>query len=245
MGYNTAMAAAQLGTRTRLVAAVGNDFPMLKNLKDLSFDLHRCDGLSTRCFLFYDDEEERICFYRGPYHEIDVNKAIDAVYKADWVHLSGIMPCMPEIVKVADAEAKIVSFNPGYDIFHYDPRDKLIKDLIGKSDYLILSSEEASHLNLPIDGLVNGAAIVTMGKNGALVVEKGSRNQIGAYPVEADSPFGAGDTYTGTFISSMLLGNDVLQSAKLASAAASFAVEGKTTTPKLDWEEIEKRAKKL
>ena len=110
---------------------------------------------------------------------------------------------------------------------------------------MILSSGEARHLNNPVDSLVNGAVIVTMGKNGSTVVDKEGRTQIPAYVVDVNSPFGAGDTYTGTFITSMMQEEDVIKAAKLASAAASFAVEEKTTTPDLDWEKIEKRAKKL
>jgi len=43
----------------------------------------------------------------------------------------------------------------------------------------------------------------------------------------------------------MVLENGLDKSARLASAAASFAVEERTTTPNLEWGEIEKRAKKL
>ena len=245
MVYNTAVACSQLGVKTRLVSAVGADFPELGRVKNLTLDLHRTGGKTTRSFLFFDDTEERIYFYKGAYHDIDVMKAMDAIYKGDWIHFAGIAPCFSELVKIADQEDKIISFNPGYDLFHYDPRDKLINGLIDKSDYLIFSSEEASHLNRPVDSLVNGAAIVTMGKNGSMVVEKENRTQVGAYVVDVESPFGAGDTYTGAFIASMIQEKEIIESAKLASAAASFAVEERTTTPLLDWEGIEKRAKKL
>jgi len=245
MAYNTAMTTSQLGVNTRLVAPIGRDFPHLKNLKNLTLDFQQTAGMTTRSFLFFDEKEEKIYFYPGAYNDFDVERTKNAIEKADWVHFAGVAPCFADLINFADEEEKVVSTNPGYDLFHYDPSDRVIKQLVNKSDYLILSSNEAKHLNKPIDSIVNGAAIVTMGKNGSVIVQKGNRTQIDTHVVEVKSPFGAGDCYTGAFISSMIKENDAITSAKLASAAGSFAVEERTTTPKLDWDKLEKRAKKL
>ncbi len=245
MAYNTAITTSQLGINTRLVAPVGRDFPQMKSVKNLVMDFHPTNKMTTRSFLFFDDEAEKIYFYPGAYHDFNVEKAKNAIEKSDWVHFAGVVPCFADLIDFADEEEKVISTNVGYDIFHYDPNDRVVKLLINKSDYIILSSNEAKHLNKPIDSIVNGAAIVTMGRNGSVVVENGNRTQINAHPVEVQSPFGAGDCYTGTFIASMIKENDVVTSAKLASAAGSFAVEENTTTPKLDWNDIEKRSKKL
>lgn len=245
MAYNTAVASAQLGIDTRLVASVGKDFPLLPKEKNLNFDFHINEGLTTRSFLFFGDGKEKIFFFPGEYHKIDTEKAAHTIKKSDWIHFAGVMPCFQELIRIADEENKIVSTNPGYDLYHYDPNDKVVRELLKKSDYSIISSEEARHLNKPVDSLVNGAVIVTMGKNGSVVVEKNSRTPISAYPVKSKSPFGAGDAYSGAFIAAMIHGNDPIQSAKLASAASSFAVEEQSTTPKLMWEKIEKRAKKI
>jgi hypothetical protein len=43
----------------------------------------------------------------------------------------------------------------------------------------------------------------------------------------------------------MMKGYTTVDAAKIASAAASFAVEEKTTTPKLDWDEVLGRSKRL
>jgi sugar/nucleoside kinase (ribokinase family) len=245
MGYNTAVTASQLGVRTRLIAAVGKDVPEIKNRKNLILDVNIIEGKTTRSFLFFDDTDERIYFYPGAYHEIDVVKAIDKICGAEWVHFAGIMPCFSTLLNTADQESRIISFNPGYDLFHYDPKDKLVRDLVEKSDYLILNSDEARHLSMPIDSLVNEAAVVTLGKGGSVIVDKTGRTQIPTHVVDVESPFGAGDAYSGAFISSVMRGNKLVESAKMASAAASFAVEERTTNPDLDWEKIEKRAKKL
>ncbi len=245
MAFNTAITTARLGVRTWLVSSVGRDLPEMKTVENLVYALHMSNQPTTRSFLFFDDTDEKIYFYRGAYHDIDVVRASRLISKADWVHFAGVAPCFSELIKTADHEDKIVSCNPGYDLFHYDPKDRVVSDLVEKSDFLILSSSEVSHLNRPVDAMVNGAIIVTMGKSGSMVVTKKGRTQIAAYTVDVSSPFGAGDTYTGTFIASMLREDDLIKAAKMASAAGSFAVEEQTTTPKLDWKRIEKRAKKL
>ena len=245
MAFNTAMTTSRLGVKTWLVSAVGKDFPKIGSTEGLTYDFHLSDQLTTRSFLFFDETDERIYFYRGAYHDIDVMRANALIDKADWVHFAGVAPCFSELIKTADHEDKIVSCNPGYDLFHYGPKDRVVSDLVEKSDFLILSSNEARHLNRAVDNMVNGAVIVTMGKNGSMVVTKDGRTQIGAHVVDVNSPFGAGDTYTGTFIASMLKEDDLIKAAKMASAAGSFAVEERTTTPELEWDKIEKRAKKL
>lgn len=245
MAYNTAVTAAQLDVDTRLVSSVGKDFPLLKNSPKLHFELNYVEGKTTRSFLFYDGEEERIYFYPNSYHDMHVENAKIAISRADWIHFAGIAPCFEELVEHADIEGKIVSFNPGYDLYHYDPNDAMINKLFKKTDYLIFSSKEASYLNKPVDSLVNAAAVVTMGRNGAMTIDKKERSNIPAFPVESKSPFGAGDTFTGTFIASMMLEKGLVKSARLASAAGSLAVEEQSTTPSLDWKEIEKRENKL
>ncbi len=245
MAYNTAVTTSRLGVETRLVSAVGPDFPKVNPQENLTLDLDISDQPTTRSFLFFDEEDERIYFFRGSYHDIDADRVTGLIKRAGWVHFAGVAPCFSKLIDAADRDEKIVSCNPGYDLLHYDPKDQVVKDLVEKSDYLILNSDEARHLNRPVDSLANAAVIVTMGKNGSAVVSEGKREQIQAYVVEMCSPFGAGDTYTGTFIASMIGEDDVMKAAKAASAAGSLAVEQGTTTPELDWKEIDKRSKKL
>jgi len=245
MAYNTATACAQLGVKTRLVSAVGSDFPKIKSRKNLALDLTKGKKPSTRCFLFYDGKGERICFYRGPYHDIDVEKAKKAVRSADWVHFAGIAPRFAQIVKEAVKSGKTISFNPGYDLFHYNPKDKLIKSLVDASDYLILSFNEAKYLGVKKSDSEGRVIIITRGRQGSEVYASSAVIMVPAYRVKTKSPFGAGDTYTGTLIAALMKGHGLVESAKLASAAASFAVEEKATTPRLSWARIVNRESKL
>jgi ribokinase len=244
MAYNTATACAQLGLRTELVSAVGSDFPKLKLPKKLKLNLTRKKGGSTWCLLTYDDKGgEGILFHRGPYHDIDLRKARKAIASAKWVHFAGFAPNFVEMAAYAARKKKTISFNPGYDLFHYPKGFSGIKRIAGMSGLLVLSANEAKHFGAkPVKGRI---VVITRGRKGSEILAGGKTIRIPAFPVKQKSPFGAGDTYTGALISSLFKGKDIAEAARLASAAASFAVEGETTTPKLSWSEIEKRAGKL
>lgn len=246
MAYNTAMAAARLGADTALVSAVGPDFPKMGMTKNLRLSLTRSKAGTTRSFLFFDGKEERIYFYRGAYHDINVPKAKKEIGRADWVHFAGVAPCFAGLAKFAKAKGKEISFNPGYDLLHYRPEDGLVTALLENSDYTIMSSNELEYLGRTPDGLAKKATIVTRGSLGSTVYENGQQaKDIPAYFVEVRSPFGAGDAYSGTLIAGLMRKKSLLEAARLASAAGSFAVEERSTTPKLSWAKIEKRANRL
>jgi len=245
MAYNTSVATAQLGIKTILVSPVGDDFPGAPSLRNLTYNLQKAKGKTTRCTLIYDGKSERIYFLRGVYHDIDIIKAKAAIKKADWVHFAGVAPCFSELAGFAKKSKKTISSNLGYDLFHYPPKDKLLKGLIERSNYLIMSDNEIGYLGIDPRDLKGKTIIKTMGKKGSVVFEGNKETKIKTYPVKVGSPFGAGDTYTGTFIAAKMSKRSTIESARLASAAGSFAVEEKTTTPKLNWGKIKKRAKKL
>jgi sugar/nucleoside kinase (ribokinase family) len=246
MAYNTAMACAQLGIKTDLVSAVGSDFPKLKLPRKLRLRLTRFGKRSTWCLLLYDSRGgERISFYRGPYHDIDVKKAKKAILSANLVHFAGVAPCFEKLVEYAVAQNKIVSFNPGYDLFHYSPKCRLIRRLVELSDWMILSSNEAKYLGINSRTAGSKVVVVTKGKKGSEILMGGEIVKVPAYPVKQKSPFGAGDTYTGALISALIRGKKLADATRLASVAASFAVEEETTAPKLSWRRIKERASKL
>lgn len=255
MAYNTAVAAAQLGIKTTLLSPIGDDFPGAPSLRNLTYKFQKKQGKTTRCTLIYDGKAERIYFLRGAYHDIDVKKAKAAIKKADWVHFAGFVPCFSELAKYAKAQKKTISCNPGYDLFHYPPKDRLIRAMIACSDYAVMSINEFMY-GVKEKGRIGKALraefsdkilAITYGKKGSVIMEEGGKyaTVIPTYKVAAKSPFGAGDAYTGAFISALMNGSCIHNAAYLASAAGSFAVEEKKTTPKLSWAKLNRRANEL
>jgi adenosine kinase len=71
-----------------------------------------------------------------------------------------------------------------------------------------------------------GAVIVTMGELGSRVYTSDDEIRIPvAKPKQVLDPTGAGDAYRGGLISGLLRGKEIVESAKMGSACASFAVE--------------------
>ncbi|MBN2517407.1 MAG: hypothetical protein JXB14_01025 [Candidatus Altiarchaeota archaeon] len=247
MGYNTASAAAQLGVETELVAAVGGDFPKVKGTKNLKLTLTRVKGLkTTRSFLFYDGKEERVYFFRGSYHEYEDKNAKKAIRGADFIHLAGVLPMFPKYAKTAREFGRTVSLNPGYDLFHYDPKDRIVVDLLENSDFMILNEREYERIGAFKELWKNKKAlVVTRGEDGCSVFENAKKTDIGSFKVNAASPFGAGDSFTGGFLASVIKGYSIMDSARIASACASFAVEVEDTVPVLSWDKILERSRRV
>src|SRR4029450_5129112 len=72
---------------------------------------------------------------------------------------------------------------------------------------------------------LNGApAIVTLGAEGALVVDGNRALRIKAPPVEAIDTTGAGDAFVGAFVAELARGAAVSNAARFAVAAAAISV---------------------
>lgn len=68
--------------------------------------------------------------------------------------------------------------------------------------------------------------IVTLGEHGSQLFSKEGKTTIAPYKAEkVVDPTGCGDAYRGGLISGLMAGKDMVESAKLGSACASFAVE--------------------
>ena len=66
--------------------------------------------------------------------------------------------------------------------------------------------------------------VLTLGKEGAVYMDKDTRCHHSIFPVETVDTTGAGDTFTGYFLTSMLEGLPAEEGLKLASAASAIAV---------------------
>ena len=248
MGYNTAHACAEMGASTELVTTVGSDFPKPGDVPNLKLTLQRGKEDSTsKCFLFHGKEGERLYFYRGAYNDLDPKACEESIKRAQIVHFAGIMPTFEDIMEAAMGLKKSICFNPGYDINHYDPGSDMVRGMMAYSDYIILNKREFGMLKTPAEELAKGkkALIITKGVEGSDIYTDGKMVQVNAYRVKSESPFGAGDTYSGSFLAAVSKGKTPQEATKIASAAASFAVEQRSTAPELSWKKVLERAKKL
>ena len=71
-----------------------------------------------------------------------------------------------------------------------------------------------------------GTIITTLGENGSQISTAGDEIKIPVVKAsKVEDPTGAGDSYRGGLISGLTRGKDILQSARIGSVCASFAVE--------------------
>ena len=68
-----------------------------------------------------------------------------------------------------------------------------------------------------------GAAVITMGKRGCLVVDRNAADHIPAYPIELVDHTGTGDAFAGALAASLAVGDDLRKAVKFASAAGALA----------------------
>jgi sugar/nucleoside kinase (ribokinase family) len=106
-------------------------------------------------------------------------------------------------------------------------------------DYFLPNNDEAHALTgyeRPADQLSvllaagAGAAIITLGRDGALAARKGECWRSGVYPMPIVDPSGAGDAFDAGVITGILRGWDLPQMLRFASALGASAVRAIGTT---------------
>ena len=92
----------------------------------------------------------------------------------------------------------------------------------------------------------NNIQIVTMGVNGIIYSDQGKYYQIETQVRKERDPTGAGDTYAGSYIYSLLMrSRELSENAVFASAAASQMVEATGPDFSMTLTEVESRVKKI
>jgi adenosine kinase len=121
-------------------------------------------------------------------------------------------------------------FDPGQSLPMLDAKD--LVDAIEGCRILISNDYELDLImkktGLNKEGLLSraGAVIVTLGEMGSRVsTSEGEINIPAVKPKKVEDPTGAGDSYRGGLISGLVRGKEIVQSARMGSVCASFAVE--------------------
>ncbi len=133
-------------------------------------------------------------------------------------------------------------------------RENVLKMLLN-SDLFFLNKEEAISLSLKdnfcdaIEFFKNcqKMVVITLGKDGAIFIEKEKIFKVNAYKTEVNDPTGAGETFAGGFLSSYILYKDPILSLKYGATLSSFVIEdfGINKLLKIKKEDILKRLEEL
>lgn len=166
----------------------------------------------------------------GTLSPADVAAAQAAVAGADVVLLQLEVPLATVSAAVATARAAGVPV-----VLNAAPARPLPDALLATLDVLVVNEGEA--LALAEEGsdveaaaralLARGprAVVVTLGGDGAFVLDIDGLTPVPAHRVEAVDTTGAGDTFVAAVAAGLATGRDVRDSARLAAAAAALAVQ--------------------
>lgn len=237
---NQAAAAARLGARVAMVGAVGRDDHgdlLLRELRGAGVDVQavrRLPHIATGTALITVDRggENTIVLSAGangelmPEHLAGLRELLGG---AAVLCLSFEVP-METVVAAAqqarEAGARVL-LNPS-------PTAPIVDRLLDVVDLLLLNESEAADL-LEAQGdwqatatrlqrLGVPAAIVTLGRDGAVVLERGRVTPIPAVAVTPVDTTGAGDAFTGAAAARLAAGASLIDAARFAARAAAWSV---------------------
>jgi ribokinase len=230
-GANQAVAAARLGASVALVGRVGDDDAGRRLRDGLA-----AEGVDVR-FVSVDPEaptgmaliavdasgENTIVVSPGANARVgegDVRAAGDVVPGAGVVLVQHEVPEAAVRAALAAAGGRVV-LNPAPARPLVGPVDVLVPNR-GELEALAGRGGEPEDLARGLAGA--GAVVVTLGAEGALVVEGERAERVPALQVEAVDTTGAGDTFCGALVSALDEGATLVEAARWAARAAAASV---------------------
>jgi ribokinase len=237
-GANQAVAAARLGRGVAMVGRVGDDQAGRELLASLRADgvdtahVRVADGVpSGAAFITVgDDGENQIVVSPGANARLapeDVGAA-GAALRAAAVTLVQLEVPLAAVTAAVRAAGGRVVLNPA-------PVRTLPAELLGEVDVLVPNRVELAQLaGAPVPATVEEAAalagrlparavVVTLGADGALVVEQGRASHVPAVPVRPVDTTAAGDAFCGGLADALAAGADLQDAARWAVRVAAAA----------------------
>ncbi|WP_016699622.1 ribokinase [Actinoalloteichus spitiensis] len=253
-GANLAVAAARLGARVALLAAVGADQHgelLRASLRDagVATDLVRADERPTGVayITVTADGENSIVVAPGANSSVSESDVEGASRR---IATAAVLSCSLEVPLPAVRRAVRLASGAGVRVVvNLSPVADLGDDVLGALDPLIVNEHEASQLLAsarpgppgadPVgppssrarrtarDLLALGprSAVVTLGAAGAVVAERGADPLVVPAPrVRAVDSTGAGDAFAGALVARLAGGASLAEAARTAVAAAALSV---------------------
>jgi ribokinase len=242
-GANQAVAAARAGSEVLFVGRVGQDpygIGLLESLESAGVSTHLVQtdphAPSGVALIMVDDEGQNIiAVVPGANAEVtpaDVDRARDAIASSSVLLLQLEIPLETVVhaVGYAREHGLTVILNPA-------PAAELDLEILRQVDILVPNQEEVGRLSgvgYPVDpasaarmliGTGARAVVVTLGAEGAVVVDRDGETEIEPFPAHAVDTTGAGDAFVGNLAHALAGGAALDEAARFASAAAALSVE--------------------
>jgi ribokinase len=256
-GANQAVAAARLGADTSMLVKLGQD-----PFGDLAAENLRREGIRPDlvlrspdshtgvAFIIVDERGENMIVVAGGTNNLlspsDVEIARPAIQQAKVLLLQLEIPMetVVQAVKIARQAGVRVILNPA-------PGRALEAELLSQVDVLTPNETEAQLITgLPVTNLAEaeaaarsllksgvGAAVITLGSKGALVVTPEYARHVAGRQVQVVDTTGAGDAFSGALAVALAENQDLVQAVAFANAAAALQVTRFGTAPAMPYRE--------
>lgn len=249
-GANQAVAAARLGGWVRMIGRVGNDQfgeALLQTVKAAGVDaryIFKDDTSPTGvAFITVDDRgKNTIVVAAGANARLtpdDIDAAREAFEDASILLLQLEIPLLAveRAIDIAKEYGVQIVLNPA-------PAQLLDATLLQSVDYLLpnqtelalLAGQESTEAAIEVLlGLGIRKMVVTLGEEGALVVDDGQQTYLPAYQVSVVDTTAAGDAFAGAFAVALGEGLSIREAARWGNAAGALTVTRAGAQPSLPW----------
>ncbi|WP_100656556.1 ribokinase [Alteromonas flava] len=235
-GANQSIALAKAGAEVRHVGRINNNDAHIKQtLIKQGIDCKHVQCTDTpsghAIIQVTPNGENAIVLFGGANQELDhktVLAALDNVKSTDWVLTQNETSAIEDALKLAKEKGLKVAFNPA-------PMTESVKSLpLECIDLLIVNEVEAAEFAGTQDmaGIEayftehwqHGEVIITLGKQGVIMLRKGQKIEVSAFVVDAIDTTAAGDTFIGYFLAAYTDHVDPKQALTRGCAASALAV---------------------
>lgn len=240
---NIATGIAKLGGRSRLLAAVpedfdGTDYATYLETLDIALAVTRFPGEISTAYIFNDEEHRQITYFSWGVSEHMENVDVSG----DIVHLAPVHPAFA--CRMADT-ARYLAVEPGQDLPRYTPHQ--LSHVLARADLLFCNLTELHAMAEMLDVsrrelLTDLDAVVTHGDRGCLVYEYGDVQEVQAVEADMVDPTGAGDAHRAAIWAALQRDIELPVACQLGNVAAAMTVEHRGAQNGMpDWETLLER----
>ncbi|EFN0001686.1 carbohydrate kinase family protein [Escherichia coli] len=237
---NSACAMGQLGLNVVSVSCVGNDHSASIILDGFKKYHVNCDFvqvipelIANTAIIFIDELGEKTLVYSpGSDHEWDKEKALQAIAQSRYYYTMPadiekfrmlaeysrsqmtkvVVDIEPHIIATPEHLARILHL-ADIAIFNYDG---FIRGYAAEPDFTLLHDIQ--------DEYQLEAVVVTLDVRGVIAVKGNEQVKIGSYTIPIIDTTGAGDTFNGAFVYSLIKNMPLIEALKFASATAAINI---------------------
>lgn len=250
-GLNQSIALARSGMKVYHAGAVGSDGEvLLETLKEDQINIEfvkQTQEKSGHAIIQVDDSgQNSILLFSGANFSIleeDVEGVFDHFASGDILLIQNEINCLKQIIDLADKKGMRIFFNPSpfnEDIFNL-PLEKIDWFLLNEIEAQQITQMEVRDDDLLVSILKEhfpqANFVITLGEQGSMCSMGDKLYRQSIYPTEVVDTTGAGDTFTGYFISTLLETGALDKALDVASKASSISVSRKGASSSIPYKE--------